>query len=136
MLKNSFNDSFFLISSLQSTHKEEWQSYITFEFVFIMNFLKASSYKDYHYLVPQNNIEEIFQLLKQNKSDKLKEKNLEKETLLLLHFLLQSSHEIFFELYLEIYKNYAILEYNISSTKYSSLVPTEIEKQLEKFYIK
>lgn len=138
VLKNSFNDSFFLISSLQSTHKEEWQSYITFEFVFIMNFLKASSYKDYHYLVPQNNIEEIFQLLKQNKSDKLKEKNLEKETLLLLHFLLQSSHEIFFELYLEIYKNYAILEYNISNTKYLSLVevPTEIEKQLEKLYIK
>lgn len=28
------------------------------------------------------------------------------------------------------------MEYNISSTKYSSLVPTEIEKQLEKFYIK
>jgi len=138
VLKNSFNDSFFLISSLQSTHKEDWQSYITFEFVFIMNFLKASSYKDYHYLVSQNNIEEVFQLLKQNKSDKLKEKNLEKETLLLLNFLLQSSHEIFFELYLEIYKNYAILEYNISSTKYSSLVkvPTEIEKQLKRLYVK
>ena len=28
------------------------------------------------------------------------------------------------------------MEYNSSSTKYSSLVPTEIEKQLEKFYIK
>lgn len=38
VLKNSFNDSFFLISSLQSTHKEEWQSYITFEFVFIKSF--------------------------------------------------------------------------------------------------
>ena len=138
VLKNSFNDTYFLIRSLQTSHKEDWKSYITFEFIFLMNFLKASSYKDYQYLVSKNNIEKVLKLLKEKETDKLKEFNLEKETILLLNFSLESSHEIFFELYLDIYKNYAILEYNISSTKYLLLVEdsSQIEKQLKNLYVK
>lgn len=138
VLKNGFNDTYSFVSSLQTTHEEDWKSYITFEFIFIMNILKASSYKDFHYLISQNNIDEVLQILKEKKIDELKDKSLEEKSITLLYFLLKSSHEIFFEPYLEIYKNYAILEYNISKKNYFSLVdnPENIEAKLKMLHIK
>lgn len=118
VIKNSFNETYIFIKYLHETRPDDWQDYISFEFIFILNILKSMDISDYMYLVVENNLlKELEMLGKEDKINSEQKKILSKNT----HDVLWRLKKIFIgrvELYLEIYKNYDIYDYNINYKKY------------------
>ena len=50
IIKNSFNDTFIFINSLQEKHLD-WDKYISFKFIFILNLIKAVNFEFYSYVI-------------------------------------------------------------------------------------
>ena len=93
------------------------------------------NFKDYNYLITQNNLLGILQLI--NIKDEKYLENISKETENLLK-LLKSHLSTFDELYLEIYKNYKINDYDISNKIFENILEdfTIIHNYLKKLELK
>jgi len=132
VIKSSFNDSYIFVKSLG----DSWQSYISFEFIYIVNLIKAISYNEYNYLIVENNLLKIVGYIKEHKFDELEKEPISENIVELVKFLVPQ--DILNELYLEIFKNGAISEYNISEKDYKSFVTNDnlIDKKLDSFHFK
>ena len=132
VIKNSFNDSYILIKSLE----DNWKQFISFEFIYIVNLIKAISYNEYNYLVVENNLHKIVGYIKEHKSEELEKEPISENIVELVRFLVPQ--DILNELYLEIFKNSAIFEYNVSEEDYKSFLDDDglIDDKLKSFHFK
>lgn len=118
VIKSSFNETYNFVKHLKNTHGDEWKVYISFRFIYIINIIKSMNFKDYNYLITQNNLLGILQLI--NANDEKNLENISKETANLLR-LLKSHLSVYDEAYLGIYKNYKINAYNISFKEFEEI---------------
>ena len=135
VIKSSFNETYNFVKHLKNTHGDDWKVFISFRFIYIINIIKSMNFKDYNYLITQNNLLGILQLI--NIKDEKYLENISKETENLLK-LLKSHLSTFDELYLEIYKNYKINDYDISNKIFENILEdfTIIHNYLKKLELK
>ncbi|MCT7599789.1 KAP family NTPase [Aliarcobacter butzleri] len=135
VIKSSFNETYNFVKHLKNTHGDDWKVFISFRFIYIINIIKSMNFKDYNYLITQNNLLGILQLIHINDEKYLE--NISEETSRLLR-LLKSHLSTFDELYLEIYKNYKINDYDISNKIFENILEdfTIIHNYLKKLELK
>ena len=71
IIKNSFNDTIVFISALKEKHPTDWDEYISFKFIFVMNLIKAVNFEFYSYMVLN---QKLFTLIKFSKIGKTEDK--------------------------------------------------------------
>ncbi len=138
IIKNSFNDTIIFISSLQEENPNDWNSYISFKFIFLVNLIKAVDFEFYSYMVLNQ------QLLKLIKFSELKDTETKtkigykkdffiEEPLLeklskklyfnkLLSLVIQLKNDRNINQYFDIYQSYTIENYHITEKRYNEFI--------------
>ena len=137
-IKNSFNDTYLMIQALNSYDKG-WNEYISWEFIFILSIIKSTNFKLYIKTMEDDNLITIVDNL--NNIEDMKEKLLEKDIsfkdifenlqkdfeknvfvpISILHRI-PSTHRIYFERYLYVYKHYKVYDFLITDTQYQEII--------------
>lgn len=122
VVKSSFNETYNFLKHLKTSYGDDWRDFISFEFVYVINIIKSTNFKDFNYLIIQNNLLGVLQQIKLVDEKPLEFISQGTRNLLLC---IINKNSALHELYLEIYKNYKIYDYNISNKKFLNILEDE-----------
>ena len=148
VIKNSFNDTIVFVSALKEEHPTDWDKYISFKFIFILNLIKAVNFEFYSYIALNQKLFILIDFNKITDSKKKKDfletepkleeisKHLDFETLLNLIKLFDEP--ISNKLSFSIYENHSIENYHITQILYDSFTkkPSSIKNHFSELEFK
>jgi len=135
IIKNSFNDTFIFINSLQEKHLD-WDKYISFKFIFILNLIKAVNFEFYSYIILNRGLFTVIEFSKigGEGKDENQKKFLEKRPKLenisisldfkklieLIKYLTRCRYGV--EQSYDIYQSCSIYKYHITEDRYTQFI--------------